>query len=110
VILIFKGFTLQAVSFVLLISILRFTIEVGLSKQAATSLVLSASPSWMLDIAPGDPLWTYIAKIGPILSCNIIGMAAEHRTITSSIFGGLRKYIPMGTILGYVLIAVHLGG
>jgi len=41
---------------------------------------------------------------------NIIGMAAEHRTITSSILGGLRKYIPKGTILGYVLIAVHLGG
>ncbi|KAL9405739.1 hypothetical protein Peur_002711 [Populus x canadensis] len=86
-----KKMLFEAVSFLLLISILRFTIEVGLSKQAATSLVLSASPSWMLDIAPGDPLWTYIAKIGPILSCNIIGMAAEHRTITSSIFGGLRK-------------------
>eukprot|EP00257_Ricinus_communis_P021964 XP_015581562.1 GPI ethanolamine phosphate transferase 3 isoform X2 [Ricinus communis] len=49
----------EAVIFLLLISILRFSIEVGLSKQAATSLFMSASPSWMLGIAPGHPIWMW---------------------------------------------------
>ena len=102
------GFTLQAVSFLLLISILRFTIEVGLSKQAATSLFLSASPSWVLGVAPGHPLWTYMAEIGPILAVILLACLLC-RTIASSIFGGLWKYITMATILSYVLIAVYWG-
>ncbi|KAF9685252.1 hypothetical protein SADUNF_Sadunf03G0035400 [Salix dunnii] len=103
-----KKMLFEAVSFLLLISILRFTIEVGLSKQAATSLFLSASPSWMLGVAPGHPLWTYMAEIGPILAVILLAFLLC-RTICSSIFGGLWKYINLGTILSYVLIAVYWG-
>ncbi|CAK7356607.1 unnamed protein product [Dovyalis caffra] len=101
-----KKMQFEAVSFLLLTSILRFTIEVGLSKQAATSLFLSASPSWMFGVASGHPLWTYLAEIGPILVVILLAWLL-YRTITSSIFGGLWNYITIGTILGYVLIAVH---
>lgn len=103
-----KKMLFEAVSFLLLISILRFTIEVGLSKQAATSLFLSASPSWVLGVAPGHPLWTYMAEIGPILAVILLACLLC-RTIASSIFGGLWKCITMATILSYVLIAVYWG-
>lgn len=103
-----KKMLFEALSFLLLISILRFTIEVGLSKQAATSLFLSASPSWVLGVAPGHPLWTYMAEIGPILAVILLACLLC-RTIANSIFGGLWKYITMATILSYVLIAVYWG-
>eukprot|EP00257_Ricinus_communis_P021963 XP_015581561.1 GPI ethanolamine phosphate transferase 3 isoform X1 [Ricinus communis] len=96
----------EAVIFLLLISILRFSIEVGLSKQAATSLFMSASPSWMLGIAPGHPIWMCMSEIGPILA--IISLAwLLYRTTSSSHYWGIWKCIIMGTISSYLLIAVH---
>ncbi|KAH9726366.1 GPI ethanolamine phosphate transferase 3 [Citrus sinensis] len=59
---------MEAIVFLLLITILRFTIEVGLSKQAATSLFMSTHSSWLVEIDPGHPVWIYMAEIIPILA------------------------------------------
>lgn len=99
---------MQAIVFLLLISILRFAIEVGLSKQAATSLFMNVSPSWMLGIASDHPIWMYMAEAGPIVA--LISLAyLLYRTIASSYCRGIWKYVTMGTISSYVLIAVHWG-
>ncbi|KDP43914.1 hypothetical protein JCGZ_20924 [Jatropha curcas] len=96
----------EAVVFLLLISILRFTIELGLSKQAATSLFMNVSPSWMLGIAPGHPIWIYLSEIGPILG--LISLAwLLYRT--SNYCRGMWSSVIWGSILSYILIAVHWG-
>ncbi|XP_065866941.1 uncharacterized protein [Euphorbia lathyris] len=97
---------IEAVTFLLLNSILRFSIDVGLSKQAATSAFMSASPSWMLWIAPGHPVWAYISEIGPSLILILLAWLL-YRTIVRRYCSGIWKYIIMGTILSYILIALH---
>ncbi|KAG8644427.1 hypothetical protein MANES_11G127500v8 [Manihot esculenta] len=98
----------EAVVFLLLVSVLRFTIEIGLSKQAATSLFLNVSSSWMLRFAPDHPLWTYMSESGPILALILLAWLL-YRTISSIYCQGIWKYVIMGTISSYILIAVHWG-
>ncbi|WCJ41278.1 GPI ethanolamine phosphate transferase 2 [Euphorbia peplus] len=101
-----KKMLFEAVTFLLLNSILRFSIEVGLSKQAATSAFMSASSSWMLWITPGHPVWAYISELGPSLILILLAWLL-YRTTVSSYCWGIWKYIIMGTILSYILIALH---
>ncbi|KAF2321987.1 hypothetical protein GH714_005233 [Hevea brasiliensis] len=103
-----KRMLFEAVLFLLLVSVLRFTIEVGLSKQAATSLFLNVSPSWMLGIAPDHPMWTYMSEIGPILALILLACLL-YRTISGTYCLGIWKYVIMGTISSYILISVHWG-
>lgn len=58
-----KKMLLDAAIFLFLTFILRIAIEVGLSKQDATSQFLNVSSSWMLGISISQPLWTYMAEI-----------------------------------------------
>ncbi|GAV85690.1 Phosphodiest domain-containing protein [Cephalotus follicularis] len=96
----------EAVVFILLISVLRFTIEVGLSKQAATSAFMNISPSWMLGFAPSHPLWIYTAEILPMLAMIILAYLL-YKTIASGSIRGLWKYVIVGTTVSYMLILVH---
>lgn len=97
---------LQAVVFLLLITILRFTIEVGLSKQAATSLFMSTHSSWLVEIDPGHAVWIYMAEIIPILALILLAYLL-YITMARSSCHGIWKYVVLGTILCYILIAVH---
>ncbi|KAK1577796.1 hypothetical protein Q3G72_024883 [Acer saccharum] len=101
-----KMMLIEAIIFLLLITILRFTIEVGLSKQAMTSQFMSAHSSWMLEIALGHPIWIHIAEIIPISALMLLAYLL-YMTMISSSSWGICKYAVLGTILCYILIAVH---
>ncbi|KAL5849996.1 hypothetical protein ACOSQ4_008009 [Xanthoceras sorbifolium] len=101
-----KMMLMEAIIFLLLIIILRFTIEVGLSKQAVTSQFMSAQSSWLLEIALGHPVWTHLAEIMPILAQMLLAYLL-YMTMASSSSWGICKYTVLGTLVCYVLIAVH---
>ncbi|KAG2713259.1 hypothetical protein I3760_04G168800 [Carya illinoinensis] len=101
-----KKMLLEAVVFLLLITFCRFTIEIGLSKQAVTSQFLNAYPSWIMSIGSQFPAWMYMAEVVPMLVLILLSYLL-YKTISSSYFVGIWKYMIMGTILSYMLIAVH---
>ncbi|XP_061989871.1 uncharacterized protein LOC133708427 [Rosa rugosa] len=93
----------EAFVFLLLVTICRFTIQVGLSKHASSSEFVSAYPSWMLGITS---LWNFVAEVLPVLALILLAFLL-HKAITRSSPEGIWKYIIMGTQLSYILIAVH---
>lgn len=97
---------MQAFVFLLLITICRFTIEVGLSKQAPSSDFMNEYPSWMLRIAAGFPIWNFVAEALPVVALILLAFLLRE-AITRSSSKGIWKYITMGTNLSYMLIAVH---
>ncbi|XP_075651995.1 uncharacterized protein LOC142622418 isoform X1 [Castanea sativa] len=101
-----KKMLLEAVVFLLLITFCRFSIEVGLSKQAATSQFLNESTSWMTSFGSGVTSWTFIAEVVPLLVLILLAYLL-YKTISSRSCRGIWKYVIMGTILSYLLIAVH---
>lgn len=101
-----KKMTLEAIIFILLMVVLRVTIDVGLSKQAVTSQFMSVSPSWLLGINLSHPVWTSMTELLPMLA--LIGLAyLLYRTVSSSPSWGIPKYVVSGTIISYFLIALH---
>ncbi|KAB2044563.1 hypothetical protein ES319_D01G100000v1 [Gossypium barbadense] len=96
---------IEAAIFLLLTFIFRIAIEVGLYKQAATSQFMSSSSSWMLGISISQSLWTYMAEIMPILALIVLGYFL-YKSIYSCCWG-IPKYVIMGTILCYFLVALH---
>ncbi|BFG15919.1 hypothetical protein CerSpe_021930 [Prunus speciosa] len=101
-----KKMILEAFVFLLLITICRFTIEVGLSKQAPSSEFMNAYPSWMLRIAAGFPIWNFVAEALPVVALILLAFLLRE-AISRSSSKGIWKYIIMGTNLSYMLIAVH---
>ncbi|XWS10689.1 hypothetical protein CRYUN_Cryun38cG0019100 [Craigia yunnanensis] len=101
-----KKMLLEATVFLFLIFILRIAIEVGLSKQAVTSQFMNVSSSWMLGISISQPVWTYMAEIVPIVALIILGYFL-YKVISNCCCWGILKYVIMGTILSYMLIALH---
>ncbi|KAF5939461.1 hypothetical protein HYC85_023720 [Camellia sinensis] len=87
------GCSTYAVVFVLLISILRFTIELGLSKQAVSSVLLDICPSW-------------IAELVPVLALVVLAFMLL-KSIAHSSCKRIIKYVIIGTILSYLLIAAY---
>ncbi|CAI0554908.1 unnamed protein product [Linum tenue] len=100
-----KGMLVEAILFLLLVLGLRFTIEIGMSKQAATSAFMHASSSWITGIALGDSLWGYAAEVGPLLVLVVLSCIV-YKVITGN-FQGIQKYIIMLTIPSYILIGLH---
>ncbi|XP_022749404.1 GPI ethanolamine phosphate transferase 3 isoform X2 [Durio zibethinus] len=101
-----KEMLLEATIFLLSTFILRIAIEAGLSKQAATSQFLNVSSAWMLGISISQPVWTYMAETVPILALIILGYFL-YKAISSCCCWGIPEYVIMGTILCYLLIALH---
>ncbi|KAH0991617.1 hypothetical protein GBA52_003100, partial [Prunus armeniaca] len=101
-----KKMILEAFVFLLLITICRFTIEVGLSKQAPSSEFMNAYPSWMLGIAAGFPIWNFVAEALLVVALLLLAFLLRE-AITGSSSKGIWKYIIMGTNLSYIPIAVH---
>ncbi|KAF3942601.1 hypothetical protein CMV_030756, partial [Castanea mollissima] len=85
-----KKMLLEAVVFLLLITFCRFSIEVGLSKQAATSQFLNESTSWMTSIASGVTSWTFIAEVVPLLVLILLAYLL-YKTISSRSCRGIWK-------------------
>ncbi|XP_038714577.1 GPI ethanolamine phosphate transferase 3 isoform X2 [Tripterygium wilfordii] len=97
---------IEAVAFLLLISILRFAIEVGLSKQAATSAFMNANPSWSIGFSISYHLSTCIAEIVSILALIVLA-CMQYKTVADRVCCGVYKYVIVATIFSYMLIAVH---
>ncbi|KAL4573203.1 hypothetical protein LXL04_020002 [Taraxacum kok-saghyz] len=77
----------EAASFVTLITILRFTIEVGLSKHEFQSL-------------------RYIADVAPLLPLIILAYLL-HKTMACKSCNRLLKLVITGSIFSYILVALH---
>ncbi|PON81885.1 Type I phosphodiesterase/nucleotide pyrophosphatase/phosphate transferase [Trema orientale] len=63
-----KKMVLEVIVFLVVITICRFTIEVGLSKQTPGFDFSNVYPSWMLRSAFGLPVLSFLTEIVPILS------------------------------------------
>ncbi|XP_058214879.1 uncharacterized protein LOC131326207 isoform X2 [Rhododendron vialii] len=97
---------LEALVFVLLISVLRFCIELGLSKQAVSSGLADVFPSWMLAVAESYPFWRHIAELLPVLALIILAYML-HESISRSSCRRFLKNVIRGTIFNYLLIAAY---
>ncbi|EFH50077.1 phosphatidylinositolglycan class O (PIG-O) family protein [Arabidopsis lyrata subsp. lyrata] len=88
----------EAFIFLAMVSVLRVSIDIGLTKQAATSQFMSSSPSWMLGIAPDHPALTYAVEIAPILSVVIL-ICVLYIAISKAPSEGLWKYVTIGSMV-----------
>jgi len=98
---------LQSIGFLLLSTLCRFAIEVGLSKQAATSAFMKDNSSWMASLASDLPVWDYTAKLIPMLVLILLAFWL-YKATNCSFFDWPWKYVILGTILSYMLMLVHL--
>ncbi|KAL6978129.1 hypothetical protein U1Q18_045678 [Sarracenia purpurea var. burkii] len=96
----------SAAVFVLLISIIRFSIELGLSKQAFSSVLQDICPSWMLATAEGYTFWMPISELVPVIALIILAFLL-HKSIARSSCWGMFKCIITGTIISYALVAAY---
>lgn len=90
------------VIFLLLITICRCTIELGLSKQALDSEFLNVEPSWMPWIAPS---WMFVTERVPIVALMFLAFL-QYKIIYSGYSAGIEKCIMVGSIISYMLIAL----
>ncbi|GAU22458.1 hypothetical protein TSUD_123450 [Trifolium subterraneum] len=96
----------ESTGFLLLSTLCRFAIEVGLSKQAATSAFMKDYSSWIASIASDLPVWDYTAKFIPMLVLILLAFWL-YKATNRSFFDWPWKYVILGTILSYMLIVVH---
>lgn len=99
-------FLLQVVIFLLLMNYCRFTIEVGLLKQADTSAFLKVYPSWVLEIASLLPGWTYVTEAVPIIAL-ILLVQLLLKNVAGRQSKGIWQFVVYGTIFCYILTGVH---
>ncbi|KAA0054076.1 GPI ethanolamine phosphate transferase 3 isoform X1 [Cucumis melo var. makuwa] len=102
----FLKFLLQVVIFLLLMIYCRFTIEVGLLKQADTSAFLKVYPSWVLEIASLLPGWTYVTEAVPIIAL-ILLVQLLLKNVAGRQSKGIWQFVVYGTIFCYILTGVH---
>ncbi|KAG4970303.1 hypothetical protein JHK82_035992 [Glycine max] len=96
----------ESIGFLILSTLCRFAIEVGLSKQAATSAFMKDYTSWIINIASGLPVWDYAAEVIPMVVLILLA-AWLYKATSGSLFDWPWKYVILGTILSYMLIIVH---
>ncbi|WZZ22189.1 hypothetical protein YC2023_123576 [Brassica napus] len=94
----------EAFIFLAMVSVLRVSIDIGLTKQAATSQFMSSSPTWMLGLAPDHPALTYAIEIAPILSVVLL-ICVLCMAVAKTASEGMWKYVTVGSMLSYLLIA-----
>lgn len=101
-----KKMLAQAVGFTGLISILRFSIELKLSKLDVSLVLLNICPSWTFGDAEGQLLWTHVAELIPLVSLLALALLLCYALVHKS-SGRVLKHVIMGTLLSYVFIAVQ---
>ncbi|XP_042520572.1 GPI ethanolamine phosphate transferase 3 [Macadamia integrifolia] len=95
-----KKMFMEAVLFLLLISILRFTVEIGLSKNAVSTVLLKG-------IAGGQVTWIFIGEIVPMLTLILLGYLL-YKTIHGNTCWRILSYLLItGTLISYMLVALH---
>lgn len=97
---------IESIGFLILSTFCRFAIEVGLSKQAATSAFMKDYTSWIINIASGLPVWNYAAEVVPMVVLILLA-AGLYKATNGSFFYWPWKHVILGTILSYTLIVVH---
>ncbi|KAK3005826.1 hypothetical protein RJ639_016244 [Escallonia herrerae] len=97
---------LEALAFLLLISILKLVIELGVSKQGVDSPFLKMSLSWMPCIDKDSPFWMCVADSIPMLALFALNYML-YQSIARNLCQGISKYIVSGTIFSHMLITVH---
>ncbi|XP_004508065.1 GPI ethanolamine phosphate transferase 3 isoform X2 [Cicer arietinum] len=97
---------IESIGFLLLSTLCRFAIEVGLSKQAATSAFMKDYSSWIANIASDLLVWDYASKVIPMLVLILLAFWL-YKATRCGFFDWPRKYVILGTILSYMLIIVH---
>ncbi|TKY54346.1 NRT1/ PTR FAMILY 8.1 [Spatholobus suberectus] len=97
---------IESIGFLILSTFCRFAIEVGLSKQAASSAFMKDYTSWIINISSGLPVWDYAAEVVPMVVLILLA-AWLYKTTSGSFFDWPWKYVILGTILSYMLIIVH---
>ncbi|XP_010242066.1 PREDICTED: GPI ethanolamine phosphate transferase 3 isoform X2 [Nelumbo nucifera] len=97
----------EAVAFLLLISISRFIVEIGLSKQAVSAMLMSTYPLRMLGIDESHFFWVFISEIVPILALVFLAYLLYTTTSGSSCWRVFKIIFTTATVLSYMLIAVH---
>lgn len=97
----------ESFGFLIVSTFCRFAIEVGLSKQAATSAFMKDYTSWIINIASGLPVWDYAAEVVPMVVLILLALWLYKTTSSSSFFYWPWKYVILGTILSYILIVWH---
>ncbi|KAK9725311.1 hypothetical protein RND81_05G135700 [Saponaria officinalis] len=93
---------LEATSLLLLVCALRFIMEVGLSKDGASSSNFAS----LFGILQDHSFWKYFSLSVPILALLLVAYLL-HRYISGNVCQRVQKYVIMGTILCYLLIAAH---
>ncbi|XP_052188828.1 uncharacterized protein LOC127799126 [Diospyros lotus] len=101
-----KKMSMEALLFLLLISILRFSIQHRLSKQDISSVLQDISPSWMLGIAEGYSFWAHAAELVPVLALIILAFML-HKSVSCCSCSKILKYVITGTMFSYLLIAAY---
>ncbi|XP_028773569.1 GPI ethanolamine phosphate transferase 3-like [Neltuma alba] len=96
----------ESFGFLLLCAFCQFSIEVGLTKQAATSAFMKEHTSWILNITSGFPVWEFVAEVAPMLALILLAFLLYKATNNSS-FKWAWKYTIRSTILSYMLILLH---
>ncbi|KMT11998.1 hypothetical protein BVRB_5g099600 [Beta vulgaris subsp. vulgaris] len=93
---------LEAALLLLLVTALRFIMELGLSKQAAN---LSSVAS-MIGIAEDHPFWIFLSLSVPVLALFLLACLLL-KYLRNNPCQRVQKYVILGTILCYALIASH---
>ncbi|CAM8932812.1 unnamed protein product [Rhodiola kirilowii] len=96
----------EAVTFFLLAFGLRFPIELGLSKQAATSLFMSYQPSWLSWFTSGHPIWMLPSAYVPVLALLFVAYLI-HKSSFSCTRWEIYDFVIKLTISSYMLLVVH---
>ncbi|XP_043688979.1 GPI ethanolamine phosphate transferase 3 [Telopea speciosissima] len=95
-----KKMLMEVVVFLLLISILRFTVEIGLSKNAVSTV-------FMKGIFGGQITLIFIAEIMPMLTLILLGYLL-YKTINGNSCWRILSYLLItGTLISYVFVALH---
>lgn len=83
----------------------RFAVEVGLSKQAATSAFMKDYTSWIVNTLD-LPVWDYAAKVVPMLVLILLALWL-YKATKGNFFDWPWMYAILVTILSYMLIILH---
>ncbi|KAI3993314.1 hypothetical protein MKX01_010057 [Papaver californicum] len=102
-----KKETLIEAAFLLLNFVLRFTTEVGLSKQEGLSAFMNLYPLRMLAIDHEHPVLAFVSDIVPMLTLILLSYLLVKSTANNRCSSILKYVFDTGAILSYMLIALH---
>lgn len=98
---------LQELFFLLLSTIIRFGIEIGMSKESSASTFLFTFSKNFFGINGGDPLLTVLTDIFPIILLFVLAIMFYKFISGICCWPHFRYILYFGTVCSYLLIALH---